>query len=143
MSEIKLHRRFIEDLNGLKDGTHFRQIILAVLDQISGEHNNKNDHRYKGVKDAWIRYVSRGNTALRIVYFQREEGIIFYRGGTHDIEDSVSKPSLTVNDLVDIDSLETEVSDEEDLKGVPYWKTLPDPLPLWDMASQSAVAKEH
>ncbi|MEM7645682.1 MAG: zinc metallochaperone GTPase ZigA [Pseudomonadota bacterium] len=35
------------------------------------------------------------------------------------------------------------LTDEEDLKGVPFWQSLPDPFPPWDVVTQTATEQEH
>lgn len=115
MSKIRLHRKFVEDLKGLKDRTHFRQIWLAVLDELFDTPNSRNDHRYKGLPNAWIRYVSRGNSALRIVFLRYSTGVVFYRGGLHSIEESISAPSMAPEELVDLHSTDEDLVDQEEI----------------------------
>jgi Cdc6-like AAA superfamily ATPase len=51
------------------------------------------------VKDAWIRYVSRGRTAYRIIYIKHDDSIYLYRAGDHSIEDRLAKPKKLDNTI--------------------------------------------
>src|SRR5262249_259424 len=42
--------------------------------------------------DAWIRYVSGGATAYRVIYLRRGSDVFLYRAGEHRIEETVVAP---------------------------------------------------
>lgn len=52
-----------------------------------------NDHRFDGIDDAWIRYISAGVTAYRAIYIRRDGNTYWYRAGSHHVENHVAVPS--------------------------------------------------
>ena len=107
MNRLRLHRLFVEDLLGHGDASFPKRVLKHIFDEFSGVSNSMNDHRYHGVPDAWIRYLSRGNTAYRIIYINDGGERIFFRCGNHDVEDEVQPPG----DLASV--VEIEVVDDE------------------------------
>ena len=54
---------------------------------------DSDDHRYEGIDDAWIRYISAGRTAYRVIYLRRGDNVYLFRAGGHDVEDRLAAPS--------------------------------------------------
>lgn len=103
MQKIKLHQDFVSDLLSHGDASFAKRIIKHLLEESIGTVNISNDHRYRDIPNAWIRYVSRGRTAYRIIYIRDSEGIMFYRCGSHSVEDRLEPPmssSESGNELV-------------------------------------------
>ncbi|QQP99555.1 hypothetical protein [Lysobacter enzymogenes] len=109
MKSVLLHRQFVNDLLGNGDAHFAKKIFGHVYAEAEGIANNKDDHRYHGIDNAWIRYASRGRTAYRIIYVVRSGRLIFYRCGQHSVEDSVVDPRLESDDLVELEVIEDEV----------------------------------
>lgn len=82
---------FIDDLKNASDTTFVRRALsAAILRDGSFRVRGQDDHRYRGIDDAWIRYISRGD---RIIYIQRGEDAYLYRAGHHDVEDNLAPPT--------------------------------------------------
>jgi len=83
---------FVEDLKSHDD----HRLVKRALEQINLKQqdlgSSANDHRYKGIDGAWIRYLSAGKSAYRLIYIRRGGDIYLYRAGNHDIEDRLSQP---------------------------------------------------
>ena len=91
---MKVHftHEFIEDLKKSANVKFFKQILNHTLDNDGNFKEDADDHRYKGIDDAWIRYVSKGKTALRVVYLKKGSLIHLYRAGVHQIEEGLRPP---------------------------------------------------
>jgi hypothetical protein len=83
---------FIEDLKSAKDLRFVQAVLSSLMDAEFQFLRSKEDHRYEGIKDGWIRYASAGKTAYRIVYIQRGDSVYFYRAGDHSIERKLGSP---------------------------------------------------
>jgi len=83
---------FINDLRESDDNRFIRQVLNHVLEKDGSFKSDADDHRYQGIKDAWIRYVSKGKTAFRVIFFKKDTSIYLYRAGVHSIEDHVEEP---------------------------------------------------
>lgn len=84
---------FIEDLQNHGDANFARRVLQKALNSDGSFRRNRDDHPYYGIKDAWIRYVSRQNTAYRVIYLQYGDKIYLYRAGEHSIENNLTSPS--------------------------------------------------
>lgn len=93
MKSIRLHERFVEDILSSDDAGFIKRVLNQVFSEFLGSANRKNDHRYRNIENAWIRYVSRGNTAYRIIYLTAGNEMTFYRCGEHSIEDALAAPN--------------------------------------------------
>ena len=83
---------FIVDLQTHK-GAHFAQRALKKTLRSDGSFQLvSNDHRYEGIDNAWIRYISGGSTAYRVIYLRYGEKVYLYRAGEHHIEDHLVRP---------------------------------------------------
>ena len=82
---------FIADLQR-HPAAHFARRVLQQTLHRDGSFRQDNDHRYHGVSDAWIRYVSAGRSAYRVIYIRDGEKIHLYRAGEHSVEENLSAP---------------------------------------------------
>lgn len=83
---------FIADLQSHADANFAKRVLLKTVDQHGNFKEDADDHRYKGIADAWIRYVSRGNSAYRVIFIRSGENIFLYRAGEHSIENNLAAP---------------------------------------------------
>ena len=56
-------------------------MLSKVLGRDGSFRLDRDDHRFHGIEDAWIRVVSRGNTAYRVIYIRRGRDVYLYRAG--------------------------------------------------------------
>lgn len=92
--KVKLHTDFVADLIEIGDA----KVPSRVLRKLFGKGGDfieqaKDDHRYHGIKDGWIRYISQGGPAFRVIYTKTGENILLYRVGPHAIEDNLAPPA--------------------------------------------------
>lgn len=85
--------RFIADLQTENDANFARRVLIKLFDRDGAFRPDTNDHRYKGIPDAWIRYVSQGRSAFRVIYVRTGDEVLLYRCGPHSVEDHLSAPS--------------------------------------------------
>ena len=85
-------REFIEDLKSAEDGRLVRRVLNQAFDADGEFRKGQNDHRYHGIENAWIRYVSQGKAGYRLIYLRIGESVYLYRAGVHSIEDELSSP---------------------------------------------------
>ena len=87
---------FITDLQE-HNAAHFARRVLQKTILPDGNFRpDSDDHRYHGIDDAWIRYVSRRRTAYRVIFLRRGENVYLFRAGEHSVEDHLSAPSADV-----------------------------------------------
>ncbi len=99
---------FIRDLIEQGDA-HFAARVLSKILSAAGEfEHDADDHRYNGIENCWIRYVSRQNTAYRAIFIKRGADVYWYRAGVHSVEDRLKAPS----------ELSSAVKVESELTGV-------------------------
>jgi hypothetical protein len=92
-------REFLHDLiNG--QGEFPKRALEKTLGTTGKFVSDTNDHRYDGIEDAWIRYITRGNTAWRAIYIKKGENIYWYRAGVHSVEDRLPAPRNLTEDVV-------------------------------------------
>ena len=91
---MKIHftPEFLQDLTEIDDARFVRRVLRQVLDNDGEFRQGKEDHRYHGIQDAWIRYVSSGKTAYRVIYIRAADSVFLYRAGPHSIEDRLRAP---------------------------------------------------
>ena len=82
---------FIADLQK-NTAPHFARRVLQKTLHPNGTFRQDSDHRYHGVENAWIRYVSAGRSAYRVIYIRDRDRIYLYRAGKHSVEDNLSAP---------------------------------------------------
>ena len=85
---------FIADLQDHADAHFARRILKKTLRPDGSFRSDVDDHRYEGIEDAWIRYVSRGRTAYRVIYLRSGDNIYLFRAGMHSIEDRLVAPAV-------------------------------------------------
>ena len=93
MSTIKFHRQFVVDLVGSGDAQLPNRVFKKVFTEGGEFRPDREDHQYKGIEDAWIRVVSRGNTAYRVIYLRERDTVTLYRAGPHSVEDNLAAPT--------------------------------------------------
>ena len=93
MATIKFHRQFVVDLVGSGDAQLPNRVFKKIFTDGGEFRADRDDHPYKGIDDAWIRVVSRGNTAYRVIYLRERDSITIYRAGPHSVEDNLASPT--------------------------------------------------
>lgn len=84
---------FIADLQGHNDAHFARRVLQKTFLADGGFRLDPDDHPYHGIKDAWIRYVSRKKTAYRVIFIRKGENIYLFRAGEHSVEDRQCGPT--------------------------------------------------
>jgi len=72
---VYLMTNFIDDLKSADDQRFVRRVFNQVFDSNYAFKKGQDDHRYKGINDAWIRYVSQGGPAYRIIFIKKDVSI--------------------------------------------------------------------
>src|SRR3954449_2651005 len=83
---------FIADLQAESDANFARRVFLKLFEGDGSFRPDINDHRYHGIEGAWIRYVSQGRSAFRVIYIKKGDEIFLYRAGQHSVEDNLAPP---------------------------------------------------
>ena len=85
---------FIADLQN-HTAPHFaRRVLQKTLHRDGDFRPDADDHRYEGITDAWIRYVSRRRTAYRVIYLRSGGNTYLFRAGEHRVEDRLAAPAV-------------------------------------------------
>lgn len=87
---------FLADLRNHGDNGFAKRALSKILAGNGSFRLVDDDHRYDGIDDAWIRVISRGNTAWRAIYIRRGDDVFLYRAGEHSIEDNLSAPPVSL-----------------------------------------------
>ena len=83
---------FIADLQK-NSAPHFaRRVLVKTLHKDGSFRQDKDDHRYHGIANVWIRYVSKGKPAYRVIYIRDGDNVYLYRADKHDVEDNLLAP---------------------------------------------------
>ena len=91
MSTLLL-REFIADLQQ-HPAPHFaRRVLRQTLHPDGTFRQDPHDHRHHGVAGGWIRYVSAGKSAFRVIYIRQGDDVHLYRAGEHSVEDHLTPP---------------------------------------------------
>jgi len=85
---------FIADLQEHDDAHFARRVLQKTIRPDGSFRPDSDDHPYLGIKDAWIRYVSRRRTAYRVIFLRYGENIYLFRAGEHSVEDRLAGPSV-------------------------------------------------
>lgn len=93
MDAIRFHRQFVIDIVGSGDAQLSNRVFKKIFTDGGEFRPDRDDHPYKGISDAWIRVVSRGNTAYRVIYLRERDNITLYRAGPHSVEDNLAAPA--------------------------------------------------
>ena len=83
---------FIVDLQTCADAHFARRVLKTTILGNGNFKEDSDDHRYRGVDDAWIRYVSGGKSAYRVIFIRSGANIYLYRAGEHAIEERLGAP---------------------------------------------------
>jgi hypothetical protein len=83
---------FIADLQAHNDAHFARRVLQKTIRPDGSFRPDSNDHPYHGIEDCWIRYVSRGHTAYRVIFLRKGEDIYLFRAGEHSVEDRLNGP---------------------------------------------------
>lgn len=86
------YEEFIKDLRSEGDSKFPRRVLLKILDSNCNFLFSADDHRYDGIDNAWIRYVSMGGAGIRVIFIQNGADIYLYRAGPHSVEDNLTAP---------------------------------------------------
>jgi hypothetical protein len=89
---LHLTKEFLDDLKDSKDARFIRQVLNHCIGEDGTFTPNKDDHRYDGIEDGWIRYVSRGTSAYRIIFIRKGSDVFLYRAGGHSVEENLHSP---------------------------------------------------
>lgn len=84
---------FVADLQDHTDPHFARRVLQKTLRADGSFRHDADDHRYGGIADAWIRYVSRRRTAYRVIYLRSGADIYLYRAGEHSVEERLAAPA--------------------------------------------------
>ena len=107
---VHLMPRFIADLKSVNDAGFARRVLRRTLSDQGTWTQHNEDHRYRGIENAWIRYVSTGSPAYRVIYIQSGGDIFLYRAGPHSVEDRLPAPrARDYADAVAVDANGNEV----------------------------------
>src|SRR5688572_6803028 len=90
--KVYLTPQFINDLRDSKDGKFVKQVLDHTIDEKGAFVRGNNDHRLRGIQNAWIRYASRGSTAYRVIFIQKGETVYLHRAGLHTVENETTAP---------------------------------------------------
>ncbi|WP_157634471.1 hypothetical protein [Variovorax sp. Root318D1] len=92
MPSISFHPDFLTDL--LSGDAQLPARVFRKILTDGGEFRvDRDDHPYRGIADGWIRVVSRGRTAFRVIYVKSKDHVMFYRAGQHKVEDDLASPN--------------------------------------------------
>jgi hypothetical protein len=86
-------REFLADLIAHPEPSFAKRALKKLVDR-KGDFLPivDDDHRHDGVDDAWIRYISTGNSAYRLIFLRKDDAIYAYRAGEHKISDHLKTP---------------------------------------------------
>ena len=86
---------FLEDLQTHNDAHFARRVLQKCLQKNGAFRDDADDHKYKGSEQIWIKYVSRANSAYRVIFIKKGGHVYFYRAGEHSVEDNLSAPKAS------------------------------------------------
>ena len=102
---------FIVDLQTNGDAHFARRVLEKTIRHDGRFREDGDDHRYDGVADAWIRYVSRGRSAYRVVFIRSGANVYLYRAGGHAVEDRLESPrDGAIDEAIPVTDPETGVA---------------------------------
>lgn len=90
---VYLTKEFLSDLRESRDVRFVDKVLSRAINEDGSFSPDREDHRYDGIKDAWIRYVTRGTTAYRVIFIRKGPDIFLYRCGGHSVEDNLTAPT--------------------------------------------------
>ena len=83
---------FIADLQGHNDPHFARRVLQKTIRPDGRFREDSDDHPYRGIRNAWIRYVSRRRTAYRVVFLRQGVDTYLFRAGEHSVENRLAGP---------------------------------------------------
>ena len=83
---------FIADLQGHNDPHFARRVLQKTIRPNGTFREDSDDHPYRGIKNAWIRYVSRRRTAYRVIFLRQGADTYLFRAGEHSVEERLAGP---------------------------------------------------
>lgn len=93
MPNISFHQQFLSDLASSGD-SRLAQRVFKKLFLDNGEfRSDRDDHKYRGIENGWIRVISRGTPGFRVIYIHSNNDILLYRAGPHSVEDDLVAPN--------------------------------------------------
>lgn len=95
---VYLLPEFIVDLQDHRNPNFAKRVLQKLFLPNGGFRSSADDHRYRGIDGAWIRYVSQGKSAFRVVYLREGGDIYLYRAGEHGVEERLVSPSFPPKD---------------------------------------------
>lgn len=84
---------FIVDLQEHNDANFARRVLTKTIRSDGSFRPDPDDHPYNGIEDGWIRYVSRKQTAYRVIFLRKGDNIFLFRAGEHSVEDRLNGPA--------------------------------------------------
>ncbi|MYD85789.1 MAG: hypothetical protein F4Y14_06165 [Acidobacteria bacterium] len=102
---------FVVDLQSHRHAHFARRVLEKTIQRNGRFREDGDDHRYGGVEDAWIRYISRGASAYRVIFIRSGANVYLYRAGEHAIENRVGAPrARAFDEAVPVADAEGEVA---------------------------------
>jgi hypothetical protein len=89
---VHFTKEFLCDLREAKDVRFVDKVLSRTIGDDGSFAADRDDHRYDGIKDGWIRYVTQGKTAYRVIFIRNGSDVYLYRAGGHSIEDRLPPP---------------------------------------------------
>lgn len=90
---VHLTKEFLNDLREARDARFISKVLSRTVGEDGSFMPDRDDHRYDGIKDGWIRYVTQGTTAYRVIFIRKGSDVFLYRAGGHSVEDNLSPPA--------------------------------------------------
>ncbi len=82
-------KRFLQDLKKIKDIKIYHALFSKLFQEDGNFVKHRDDHRFKNIDDGWIRRLTAGKTAYRLIYIFKGDNIFLFRIGNHDVEDNL------------------------------------------------------
>jgi hypothetical protein len=86
-------KEFIRDLAEHPDPNFAGKVMAKVANADGLFEPAVDDHRYKGIEGAFIRYISQRPHYYRAIYIRRGADVYWYRAGRHSVEDRLQAPA--------------------------------------------------
>ncbi len=114
---LHIYQDFFVDLRNAGDAKFARRVLAKIFDSSGRFVSDSDDHRYHGIEDAWIRYISQGGAAYRVIYIRKGADTYLYRAGPHSVEDNLSPPSKGQS-ITDVSAVSVEMAEIVDVIGM-------------------------
>lgn len=121
--------QFIADLQKFRRADFTRRVLQKTLCADGSFRSDRNDHPYHGIEKAWIRYISRGHTAYRVIYLHIDNNVYLFRAGEHAVEDRLMAPNQkSIATAVPVTKAPSEI--ESTIKTIPDSVVEAVPVPI-------------